>query len=358
MYIEGMYNNLIFSTLFILISTMFTFAEIPLDLKLDTQYYGRWLIEDSVVRTSSPGAAIQFSFKGTKVVAEIEGNSYWKVEIDNKEYPSLLTNTRKKYTVVQGLPAKKHLITLTRKSECVNEEIRVYSILLEAKGMPKQALSNNRRLEFIGDSYTVGYGNEARNSNDGEPFSKTNTTKSFAYLLAKSFKADFQINAFSGRGLVKNFEDIAPEWTIPKLCEYTIPGVAREGNSPKWNFESWHPQVIVIFVGINDWQGKPPYPSAVAFDKAYAELLNSLRSRHPGVQFLLLATHVWPSDEMIPRVQTVFNNEIKNGHKDVTFMTVSTENTALDGHPSIHAHKNLANELRPVIGRLGKWLSR
>ena len=111
-------------------------------------------------------------------------------------------------------------------------------------------------------------------------------------------------------------------------------------------------------MGINDWQGKPPYPSAVAFDKAYAELLNTLRSRHPGVQFLLLATHVWPLDEMIPRVQTVFNNEIKNGHKDVTFMVVSTENTALDGHPSLHAHKNLANELRPVIGRLGKWLSR
>lgn len=354
-----MRNRLIFSILFILVSTMLSFAETPLDLKRDLQYYGRWLIEDSVARTSSPGAAIQFSFEGTDFVTEIEGNSYWKVEIDNKEYPSLLTSLRKKYTIGQGLPVQKHIVTLTRKSECTGEEIRVHSILLGENGIPKATpRPNNRRLEFIGDSYTIGYGNEASNSSDGEPFSQTNTTKSFAYLLAKSFHADFQINAFSGRGLVRNYGNNTPEWTIPKLYEYTVPGVVVEGNSPKWNFNSWHPQVIVIFVGINDWQGAPPFPSAAAFDKAYAQLLNTLRSRHPGVQFLLLATHVWPSDEMIPRVQTVFDNEIKNGHKDVTFMKVYTENTALDGHPSLHAHENLTNQLRPVIGRLGKWLSR
>ncbi len=339
---------------------MNVFAETTSHTSLIPRYIGRWLIEDSVARTSAPGTAIQVAFEGTAVFADIEGNSFWKVEVDKKEFPHLLTGPRKNHTVVSGLSQGKHILTLTRQSECMDDEIRVYSLSLNAQGIPLKAPlpGTSRRIEFIGDSYTVGYGNEALNSNDGDAFTKTNTTKSYAYILAKSFNADYQINAYSGRGLVKNFGNIVPEWTIPKLYEYTISGMAREEKSPLWDFSSWHPQVIVLFIGINDWQGAPPYPDKVTFEKTYSAFLNKLRTLHPGVRFLLLATRVWPTDSMTTNVKAVYDNEIKRGHKDVTFMEVYTENTALDGHPGIHAHEKLANEIRPVVGRLGKWLSR
>lgn len=340
-----------------------TFSAIATVCPADTssiELYGRWLIEKTVARTSAPGASIQFAFKGSAIYAELEGDAYWQVEIDGEEQPSLLTGSRQKYALAENLSSGKHQVTLSKKSETSNGEIRFYSLSTDENGefsTPRKR--PQRRLEFIGDSFTVGYGNEAQNATDGDVFEKTNTTKSFAYLLAQSLRADLQINAFSGRGLVQNYANHTPEWPAVKLYEHAVPGIAeKDPKTPLWDFNQWHPHVIVLFLGINDFQGDFPHTPTAVFDAAYSAFLDKLRSKHPGVQFLLLSTKVWPRDDLIPRIDAITKAQKAKGHRDIEHHVLATENTALDGHPNLYSHQNMANQIRPIIARLGKWLQR
>lgn len=332
---------------------------LPKDSSL-IEFYGRWLIEDDKARTSLPGTSLQISFNGTDIYAEIEGDSYWKVEIDGKEHASLLTSIRQKYALAQNLPLGNHTLTLSKKSETPTSEIRLYSISTNKEGsFLKPPRRPKRRLEFIGDSYTVGYGNEAQNTTDGDAFVKTNATKSYAYLLGQNFHADIQINAFSGRGLVQNYANHTPEWSALRLYEYAIPGIAeKQPDSAIWDYTQWHPDVIIIFLGINDFQGDFAHTPPSVFDSIYVAFLDKLRKRHPGVHFLLLSTKVWPNDELTPRIQAIIQSQKASGHKDIEFQILATENTALDGHPNEFSHQNIANQIRPLIARLGKWLRR
>ena len=172
----------------------------------------------------------------------------------------------------------------------------------------------------------------------------------------------------SGRGLVRNYANIVPEWTLASLYEYTVPGSIEQeaggaDQGPKtagirWDFEQFHPQVVVVFVGINDFQGEPPYADAAQFKRAYAALLDKLRSLHPGVKFLLVSTKTWPNDALTPVVEEIYKDQVAAGHADLLYRLVYTENTALHGHPSEMSQKMLANDLRPLVARLGGWLSR
>jgi len=111
-------------------------------------------------------------------------------------------------------------------------------------------------------------------------------------------------------------------------------------------------------VGINDFQGEPPYADVGKFKEAYAKLLDKLRALHPGVKFLLVATKTWPNDDLGGVVESIYNDQVAAGKNDIVYKFVYTENTALHGHPSEMSQKELANTLRPLVGRLGGWLSR
>ena len=125
---------------------------------------------------------------------------------------------------------------------------------------------------------------------------------------------------------------------------------------------AWAYQLAVVIddalMGINDFQGNPPYAKHDAFKKAYAELLDKLRKAHPGVKFLLLSTKVWPNDDLTPTVKAIYDAQKAAGKSDLEFMTLTTANVGLLGHPDIHSHEDMAKAIRPLIGRLGRWLSR
>lgn len=323
-------------------------------------FTGRWEVSATKARTSVPAAMVQFVASAKSLSFDLEGTSRWRLDVDGVQKEIFVTDARET-KVVKGLDGNKHHYRLVKISETNPEFVTLYGISTDPAGkfFDKPAASN-RRIEFIGDSFTVGFGCEG-NSGDSPDleFEKTNASKSYAFLLADGFKADFQVNAFSGRGLVRNYANIVPEWTIEKLYDYTVPGAApSEPDAARYDLGSFHPQVVVIFVGINDFQGEPPYGDKGLFKKAYASLLEKLRKAHPGVKFLLVSTKIWPNDDLTPTVKAVYDAEIASGHSDLDFLTLRTENSALLGHPSVHSHVEMANTMRPIIARLAKWLSR
>lgn len=330
-------------------------------------FSGRWEHGKEYSRTSAPAAMVQFNASAKELSFEIEGEGRFRLDEDGKLVTIFTTNSRAVSKIKLSGDGAVHRYRLIKINESNPGGVRLYKVATDKSGKfaapPKHA---NRRIEFIGDSFTVGFGNEGENGQDESLlFEKTNASKSYAFLLADGYKADFQVNAFSGRGLVRNYDNIVPDWTIQRLYEYTVPGEAPgdiangvDEASIRYDFDSFHPQVIVLFIGINDFQGNPPYGDKGAFRKAYANLLEKLRKAHPGVKFVLVSTKIWPNDDLTPTVKAVYDAEIAAGRKDLEFVTVQTDNTALLGHPNLHSHQDMAQTLRPIVGRLGKWLSR
>ena len=354
----------------LMLSSAVLAAEGNLNSSKNFLFNGRWEHNEGFCRTSAPAAMVQFNAQAASLEFEIEGQARWRVDQDGKQIGLFISGDKAKHKVKTAADGKPHLYRLIKISESNPGGVALYGIKSDAKGKfldsPKQT---NRRIEFIGDSFTVGYGVEGHVSDqEDHVFETTNASKSYAFLLAEGYKADFQVNAFSGRGLVRNYDNIVPEWKIPRLYQYTVPGeapvdvtkLAAPADSAKlvWNFDGFHPQVIVMFLGINDFQGNPPYGDKNEFKKTYAEMLNMLRSAHPGVKFLLVSTKIWPNDDLTPTVKQVYDAEIAAGKKDVEFVTVQTVNEGLHGHPNEPSQKDLANTLRPIIGRLGGWMSR
>lgn len=337
---------------------------------LDSSHFlfsGRWDHTSSFSRTSAPAAMVQFNAVASSLDFELEGHARWRVDQDGKQLAIFVTDGKSVEHVKVAGDGKTHLYRLIKISESNPGGVILHGISTDKKGKLMDAPKfTNRRIEFIGDSFTVGYGCEGNVADqEDHVFETTNSSKSYAFLLADGFKADFQINAFSGRGLVRNYDNIVPEWKIPRLYNYTAPGFAPEDvaktsdeSSLLWNFDRFHPQVVVMFVGINDFQGNPPYGDKQEFKKAYAKMINDLRSKHPGVKFLLVSTKIWPNDDLTPTVKSVYDAEIAQGHQDLEFLEVHTTNEGLHGHPTERSQVDLANTIRPIVGRLGKWMSR
>ena len=322
-------------------------------------FNGRWAHENGVSRASAPAASVTFSAKATSITAKLEGHSRWRLDRDGVQIDQFEIGAKEEHTTKVENDGEFHKYRLIKISESGSSEIKFHGITLDGEfgATPKPS---SRRIEFIGDSFTVGFGCEGASADDPSlEFEKTNASKSYAYLLASGFGADYQINAFSGRGLVRNYDNIVPKWTLEKLYDYTVMGSVMEYSSPeKWNFESFHPQVIVIFVGINDFQGNPPYANKGKFKKTYANLLDKLRKAHPGVKFLLVSTKIWPNDDLGGVVKSIYDAEIAAGHNDLEYKHVFTSNVGLLGHPDTHSQEELARTLRPIISHLGRWLSR
>ncbi|MEU4761660.1 SGNH/GDSL hydrolase family protein [Actinosynnema sp. NPDC023794] len=115
----------------------------------------------------------------------------------------------------------------------------------------------DRQIEFIGDSLTVGYGNVSgtRDCNPEQLKRNTNTDVSYSALTARQLDADYQINGFSGLGMVRNVAGISPDVTYRTYYDRALLNV----DGDVWqNPGTWRPQIVVVNLGANDFSDLTP----------------------------------------------------------------------------------------------------
>lgn len=107
---------------------------------------------------------------------------------------------------ISGLPSANHNIRV----EKVTESVWVLGSF-DGLYVPKSAkiaapLQKARQIEFIGDSDMTGYGIRSTTTICTEDVVRLVSETQIAYpaLLGKMTSADYQINAISGRGLVRH----------------------------------------------------------------------------------------------------------------------------------------------------------
>lgn len=329
------------------------------------QYMGR--VDRSLpgkVRFDWPGITIGMQFSGTSCQAILTGVGCFSVYIDSALITTLTTSAQKKsYRCASGLPDTRHKLLLVKRSESSIAPITFEGFLLDdgkaALTLPPQP---KRKILFIGDSYTAGFAHEYHSrecpaeKTDSLILAATNAYTAFGALVARTLGAQFQCIARSGKGLVRNYNGSEQGHEFPAYLDQTLPTSVEGAQQPvPWDFSSWKPDVIVIGLGINDFQGDPPYADSMQFIAAYRALIARLSTSYPHAAIICSATAIWPQNNLISIIKRIVQTEITSGKKRLFYHEYTTANNALYGHPDSEDHRLIAQGLVPIVAKATGW---
>jgi lysophospholipase L1-like esterase len=214
-------------------------------------------------------------------------------------------------------------------------------------------LPRARQIEFIGDSYTVGYGNTAgkHQCTDQEIWATTNTSLAFGPLTARHYDADYQINAISGRGIVRNYDGFA----APHLPE-AYPYALFDGKT-EYRDANWHPQIIVIGLGTNDFstalhageKWKTRDALHADYEATYVKFVQDLRAKNPQAFFILMASDQ-AGGEIQTEVQKVIASLQAKAESRIAFVGFTgLDYMACNWHPSTADDRLVSQDLVTFI---------
>lgn len=211
-----------------------------------------------------------------------------------------------------------------------------------------------RRIEFIGDSYTVGYGNEGPGLECGGVYRPyENSYLSFATIAARALQAESHSIAISGFGAVRNYGDANTTSATPMPFYYGRTLMERSDLS--WNFQSWLPHAVVIKLGTND-HSTEPQPSADVFIRGVHGLIAQVNTAYGHLPIILLADSSLP--QLVSRMQTAMQQQRNMGNDQVHFVQVThppQSQLGCDWHPLVSGHQAMAAELTAAIKPILNW---
>lgn len=327
------------------------------------QWSGRVVPQKSTVLLDWPAVAAEMEVSGCEWIEwDVLGQSRWVVELNGVSVQKLVYSDQRQAPRVRlHLPHKSQQngrLRLVKISENQGQPVQVFGMRLSGCQSVKAPASQRPLIEFLGDSYAVGFGNLAQKPEppEGVPeeaaiFQLTDVSQGFAYLTAELLNADIQLTASSGTGLVSNYTGINPgrEWPVLDQCALVSQALAGECQHPWDRHKNRVPAVTVIALGINDFQGEGTTADPEKFQQAYGQLLKQLRST--GVKkFVLLATTIWPRDTFLKEaIQKIVQAEKEAGFEDVTYFEYEVQKKGLFWHPDAKSHQAVARQLSEIL---------
>lgn len=230
------------------------------DPKID--YVGRVAFaEDGSASFDWSGTTVRFRFSGNACAARMSDTkkSYYLVSVDGRPYgETVVWGCDSLVLLADGLQPGPHTLTLFKRTEAGEGLTTLHSIEFPSGGglLPWFGTSE-RRIEFIGNSITCGFGSETADPGAEYRAETENAYHSYASIVARFFGADYTLIAHSGQGVVRNYGDTATESDYTMIQRFGKTFDSRE--TPDWDFSRWCPDVVVIGLGTNDFSvGTPP----------------------------------------------------------------------------------------------------
>ena len=320
-----------------------------------------------------PGIQITAAFEGTslKMIAK-PGSGYYMAQIDEAE-PFKVSFMEKRDSVVTlatALPDRRHLVRLMYIIEGYELYPEFWGFVLDkGRTLVDAPALPSRKVEFIGNSITCGYGNEGLNKFEHYDYATENHYLSYAALTTRALNAQHWVVARSGIGAYRNYGEAktgSPRSCMPVQYEYTgyaydlklrdEPTFLRE----KWDFSRYQPDVVCINLGTNDL-------STNNFDvkllkQGYQRLLKMVREHNPKAKIVFLCGSMLNGKELEIAQQLldeVTAEANKAGDKEVYRFNFTPQNGDLgygnDWHPSVWQHEKMAAELAAFLRALMHW---
>jgi lysophospholipase L1-like esterase len=241
----------------------------------------------NVVQYSWPGVYFEGRFSGSGVgIVLNDAAADYDVQIDGSTVATLVTPGNTTHWI-NGLSNSTHTVRLVKRNDTPSATSAFGGFVAAPGGaILSKPAARSRQIEFIGDSLTVGYGNlsTSRTCTWEQLARNTNSDVSYGALTARQLNADYQINGYSGRGMVRNYNGGSPDVTYRTFYDRALLNVSGD----VWqNPGTWRPQLVVVNLGTNDFStpvnpGEPWTPESLAagYRSAYGDFIQKLRTRY------------------------------------------------------------------------------
>jgi len=360
-----MYRNLFLSIILIFqfVNVSAQTGEVFRPLHENIQITGRVDKSDpNNVIFSFPGVSIKTKFEGTSIAIFLKEygtgyettTNYFNVIIDGGEPTVLkLSSDQSLYLLASGLTSGEHTLELIKRTESSVGNVGFKGFLIEkGKTLLTPEPLPTRKIEFIGNSITCGYGNESEKATDPYIAETENAYLSYASITARNLGAEYHLVSYSGRGIVRNWAQQPPfELPMPLLFERTIP----LDSTTSWNHAAFIPEIICINLGTNDMS--PGYEiEEDRFKTGFVNLIDRLNSLYPKAKIVLLGSPMLHNQDR-QTVDTWLQSIVEEqAYNKLTFFGLSEQDGSLgfgaDYHPSVKQHEKNAAELTEYLNKL------
>jgi lysophospholipase L1-like esterase len=304
-----------------------------------------------------PGSYFEAAFDGATVLFTIgSGEVGLHVMVDGRAIDTLVRPAPGVYRV-DGLPRGRHDLRIEVASESQAGPTRLGAFYAPRRTAAPSPQARARQIEFIGDSHTVGYGvtSAKRACTQDEIWRTTDTSRGFGALLARRYGADYEVNAISGRGVVRNYNGFAAD-TLPEAYPYTL--FDRRSRAVE---RDWHPGVIVVALGTNDfttplhtgekWTTRDALHAD--YEARYVSFVQALRARNPKALIVLWATDL-ADGEIQAEVAKVVALLRAAGEQRLAYVPVNGLSfTGCNAHPSLADQTVIAERIAGAIETQG-----
>ena len=320
-----------------------------------------------------PGVQIRAAFEGTSLRMMAKPKSgYFMAQIDNAEpfKVSFMGQRDSVVTLATALPDGKHQVKLMYAIEGYEMYPEFWGFVLdEGKKLVDAPAFSDRKIEFIGNSITCGYGNEGLKKEEGFDYATENHYYSYASIAARNLEAQHWVVARSGIGAYRNYGEAktgSPGSCMPMQYEFTgyawKPELRQEATflSEKWDFSRYQPDVVCINLGTND-TSTDNYDLKL-LKQGYQKLLKQVRDHNPKAKIVFLTGSMLYNKELqeVKRLLDEVTAEAqKAGDKEVYRFDMAPisgeEFYGNDYHPNIYEDEKMAGELTAYLRSLMNW---
>ncbi len=321
---------------------------------------GRFDQSNSSGPKASWGAStVKARFQGTAIGANLtsSGDNWFNVIVDGNVLPpvNITAYTAQPVTLASGLTSGTHTIEVVKRTEGNQGEMQFLGFTFPQGGSllapPKAAA---RRIEFIGDSITCGYGNEGTSQYQSFTAKNENAYLAYGSVTARLLEADQVTVACSGKGVIRNYGGDTNQM-MPDLYPRTL----TWNPNLLWDYTQWQPHVVVINLCTNDYS--IGIPNRYQFTTAYADLVQEVRGQYAGAVIYCAVGPMLSGENLNSArdyISSVVNDMNSSGDTKVKFIEFPAQTGALgfgeDWHPSVRTHQlmadQLANRIRSDLG--------
>ena len=312
------------------------------------------------IRFDWPGVAISCSFTGEQLTIHLKGGErkYYNVLIDNHQH-TILHSPADSAFVIEGIKGKGvHELTITKRTEADMGVGTFYGITLGNKQLiDKSKQIRTRRIEFLGNSITCGYGTEGASAKERFKPETENNHKSYAPIVARAFNAEFSIIAHSGIGMVRNYNDKNKISTLQPAMPVRFMRTMDSDTTLMWDFNRWHPDAFVINLGTNDYSTQP-HPDKAYFQRQYEKQIDKVLELYGNIPVFCIVGPMTNEPCYTIVKEVVENYRVLHPSARVFFAGLSVgllsyeKDYGSDGHPNYRGNKKTANCLVPLMANV------
>ena len=325
------------------------------------------------------GSGAEFTFRGARCEVTIAG--------DNKAYPGdrdnlvrigiyvdgvrvvdeMIDAKEKTFTVLAAEEARDVTVRIVKLSETAMSTCGVKEIRVDDPEGVRPTPVKERKIEFIGDSITCGYGVDDEVAEHHFSTTTEDATRAYAYRTAQLLDADYSLVSISGYGIISGYtatgEEKVTAQQLPKFYEklgFSYNTYQKKiAATVKWDFDAFRPDLIVINLGTNDDSYTLDNPERrEEYRAAYVEFLKVVRRNNPDAR--ILCTLGVMGDRLYPMVyRAVTDYKAETGDTNISAMKFDVQKASdgyvADWHPTAVTHEKAAAKLTAEIRKLMGW---